>query len=56
MAGSALTWAGLVGDAGRSVAIDHFAASAAYKALCQKSGISAEAVVSAAHESIAAAK
>ncbi len=55
-AGSALTWAGIVGDAGRSVAIDHFGASADYKTLFQKFGITAEAVVSAAHESIAAAK
>lgn len=55
-AGSALTWAGIVGDAGRSVAIEHFGASADYKTLFQKFGITAEAVVSAAHESIAAAK
>ena len=55
-AGSALTWAGIVGDAGRSVAIDHFGASADYKTLFQKFGITAEAVVAAAHESIAAAK
>ncbi|MGO2684026.1 transketolase [Microbacterium sp.] len=51
-AGSALTWRGLVGDAGRSVAIDHFGASADYKTLFQKFGITAEAVVEAARETI----
>lgn len=55
-AGSALSWAGIVGDAGRSVAIDHFGASADYKTLFQKFGITAEAVVEAARESLAAAK
>ncbi|WP_295821996.1 transketolase [uncultured Microbacterium sp.] len=55
-AGSALGWAGIVGDAGRSVAIDHFGASADYKTLFQKFGITTEHVVKAAHESLAAAK
>ncbi|PNW08800.1 transketolase [Microbacterium testaceum] len=55
-AGSALSWAGIVGDAGRSVAIDHFGASADYKTLFQKFGITTEHVVEAARESIAAAK
>lgn len=55
-AGSALSWAGIVGDAGRSVAIDHFGASADYKTLFQKFGITAEAVVEAARDSLAAAK
>ncbi|CAH0150708.1 Transketolase [Microbacterium sp. Bi128] len=55
-AGSALSWHGIVGDAGRSVAIEHFGASADYKTLFQKFGITAEAVVEAARESIAAAK
>ncbi|MDY0829223.1 transketolase [Microbacterium sp. BG28] len=54
-AGSALTWQGIVGDAGRSVAIEHFGASADYKTLFQKFGITTEAVVTAARESIAAA-
>ncbi|MFB7885539.1 transketolase [Microbacterium sp. NPDC056057] len=53
-AGSALTWRGIVGDAGRSVAIDHFGASADYKTLFQKFGITAEHVVEAARESLAA--
>ncbi|MCC2029865.1 transketolase [Microbacterium sp. YMB-B2] len=51
-AGSALTWRGIVGDTGRSVAIDHFGASADYKTLFQKFGITAEAVVEAARETI----
>lgn len=51
-AGSALTWSGIVGDTGRSVAIDHFGASADYKTLFQKFGITAEAVVEAARETI----
>ncbi|MEV7758132.1 transketolase [Microbacterium sp. NPDC089180] len=55
-AGSALSWAGIVGDAGRSVAIDHFGASADYKTLFQKFGITTEHVVEAARESLAAAK
>jgi transketolase len=53
-AGSPLTWRGIVGDYGRSVAIDHFGASADYKTLFQKFGITAEAVVDAARETIAA--
>jgi transketolase len=55
-AGSALSWHGIVGDAGRSVSIEHFGASADYKTLFQKFGITAEAVVEAARESIATAK
>ncbi|KQZ04865.1 transketolase [Microbacterium sp. Root53] len=51
-AGSALTWRGIVGDAGRSVAIDHFGASADYKTLFEKFGITAEAVVEAARETL----
>ena len=51
-AGSALTWRGIVGDKGRSVAIDHFGASADYKTLFQKFGITADAVVEAARETI----
>lgn len=55
-AGSALSWHSIVGDAGRSVAIEHFGASADYKTLFQKFGITAEAVVEAARDSLAAAK
>ena len=51
-AGSVLSWRGIVGDRGRSVGIDHFGASADYKTLFQKFGITAEAVIEAARESI----
>lgn len=54
-AGLAMPWRGIVGDAGRSVSIEHFGASADYKTLFQKFGITTEAVVAAAHETIAAA-
>lgn len=53
-AGVALTWRGIVGDHGRSVSIEHFGASADYKTLFQKFGITADAVVEAARETIAA--
>ncbi|MBN9191137.1 transketolase [Microbacterium sp.] len=53
-AGIALTWRGIVGDKGRSVSIEHFGASADYKTLFEKFGITAEAVVAAARETIAA--
>ncbi|AZH80405.1 transketolase [Microbacterium sp. Y-01] len=51
-AGSVLTWRGIVGDRGRSVGIDHFGASADYKTLFQKFGITTEAVIAAARETI----
>lgn len=51
-AGSSLTWHRIVGTTGRSVAIDHFGASADYKTLFQQFGITAEAVVEAARETI----
>ena len=54
-AGLALTWLPYLGDAGRSVSIEHFGASADYKTLYREFGITAEAVVAAARESIAAA-
>jgi transketolase len=51
-AGLGLSWRPLVGDAGRSVSIDHFGASADYKTLFEKFGVTAEAVVAAARETI----
>jgi len=54
-AGLAMSWRGIVGDAGRSVSIEHFGASADYKTLFEKFGITTDAVVDAARESIAAA-
>ena len=53
-AGIALTWRGYVGDAGRSVSIEHFGASADYKTLFREFGITTEAAVAAARESMAA--
>ncbi|MDF0515276.1 transketolase [Agromyces sp. H3Y2-19a] len=54
-AGIALTWHRYVGDRGRSVSIEHFGASADYKTLFREFGITAEAVVAAAKESLASA-
>ena len=53
-AGATFGWAGIVGDAGRSVGIDHFGASASGNLLFEKFGITADAVVDAAKDSIAA--
>jgi transketolase len=47
-------WRDIVGDAGRSIGIDHFGASAAGPVLMEKFGFTADAVVSAAQDSIAA--
>jgi transketolase len=55
-AGIALGWRTYVGDAGRSVSIEHFGASADYKTLFSKFGITTDAAVAAARESLAAAK
>ncbi|AQX80351.1 transketolase [Plantibacter sp. PA-3-X8] len=51
-AGLGLTWKSIVGDAGRTVSIEHFGASADYKTLFREFGITTEAVVSAAHETL----
>lgn len=53
-AGLDLSWRGIVGARGRSVSIEHFGASADYKTLFREFGITAEAVVSAAHETLGA--
>ncbi|TFC96951.1 MULTISPECIES: transketolase [Cryobacterium] len=53
-AGIALTWDRYVGDRGRSVSIEHFGASADYKTLFREFGITTDAVVAAAKESLAA--
>ncbi|MBM7783067.1 transketolase [Arthrobacter tumbae] len=55
-AGIAQGWRELVGDAGRSVSLEHFGASADYKTLFREFGITTEAVVEAARDSIAAAE
>jgi transketolase len=54
-AGIALTWAPYLGDAGRSVSIEHYGASADYKTLYEKFGLTSDHAVAAAKESIAAA-
>jgi transketolase len=48
-------WREIIGDAGRSISLEHFGASADYKTLFSEFGITAEAVATAAKESIAAA-
>jgi transketolase len=54
-AGIAQPWHRLLGDAGRAVSLEHFGASADYKTLYREFGLTTEAVVEAARESIAAA-
>lgn len=51
-AGLAMPWRGVVGDTGRSVSIEHFGASADVKTLFEKFGITTDAVVAAAHETL----
>ncbi|HEU5223751.1 MAG TPA: transketolase [Candidatus Lumbricidophila sp.] len=53
-AGLALTWHRYLGTRGRAVSIEHFGASADYKTLFTKFGITTDAVVAAAKESLAA--
>jgi transketolase len=55
-AGVALGWRGYVGDAGRSISLEHFGASADYKKLFEEFGITAEATAQAARDSLAAAR
>jgi transketolase len=52
----ALGWREFVGDAGRSISIEHYGASADANTLFREFGFTAEAVASAAKDSIAAAK
>ena len=51
-----LGWRDVVGDAGRIVSIDHFGASADYQTLYREFGLTAEAVVAAARESLTVAE
>ncbi|KIF70414.1 transketolase [Streptomyces sp. AcH 505] len=53
-AGIGLTWHRFVGEAGRIVSLEHFGASADGKVLFREFGFTAEAVVSAARESLEA--
>ena len=52
-AGIALGWRQFVGDAGRSVSLEHFGASADYQTLYAEFGITADRVAEAARESLA---
>ena len=54
-AGVSLGWHDLVGDAGRTISLEHFGASADYQTLYREFGITVEAVVKAARDSIKAA-
>jgi len=51
-AGITSGWREIVGDAGRSIGIEHYGASADYKTLYREFGITAEAVAAAARDSI----
>ncbi|ALC05979.1 Transketolase [Corynebacterium deserti GIMN1.010] len=51
-AGIAMPWYRLLGTKGRAVSLEHFGASADYKTLFEKFGITSEAVVAAAKDSI----
>ncbi|MGW7075547.1 transketolase [Streptomyces sp. NPDC054866] len=55
-AGIGLTWHRFVGDAGRIVSLEHFGASADGKVLFREFGFTADAVASAARESIDASQ
>lgn len=55
-AGVAQGWHDLVGDAGRTVSLEHYGASADYQVLYREFGITAEAVAAAAKESVEAAQ
>jgi transketolase len=52
-AGITAPWRLFTGDAGASIGIDHFGASADYKTLYQQFGITAERVAAAARDSLA---
>ena len=52
-AGITAPWRLFTGDAGASIGVDHFGASADYKRLYQEFGITAERVAAAARDSLA---
>ena len=55
-AGIAQGWRDVVGDAGRSVSLEHYGASADYQTLYREFGITADAVAAAARDSLAAVR
>ena len=54
-AGIGQGWRDIVGDAGRIISLEHFGASADYRRIFAEFGITTEAVVAAARESLSAA-
>jgi transketolase len=52
-AGRAMPWYKYVGSRGRTISLEHFGASADYTKLFEEFGITADAVVAAARESLA---
>jgi transketolase len=52
-AGITPPWKLFVGDAGASIGVDHYGASAEYKKIYQEFGITAERVAEAARDSLA---
>lgn len=55
-AGIAQGWRDVVGDAGRTVSLEHFGASADYEVLYREFGLTGERVAEAARDSLAAAR
>jgi transketolase len=55
-AGITEPWRLFVGDAGASIGVDHFGASAAYQRIYREFGITAERVAAAARDSLARAR
>ncbi|GAB3131638.1 transketolase [Marisediminicola antarctica] len=55
-AGIALGWREYIGDAGRSVSIEHFGASADYETLYREFGMTTESVIAAAKDSLSAVR
>jgi transketolase len=55
-AGIALGWRTFVGDAGASISLEHYGASADYKKLYEEFGITAERAAAAARDSLARAR
>jgi len=55
-AGVPMGWRDFVGDAGRMVGLNHYGASASFSKLYEEFGLTADAVVAAARESIQAAQ
>ncbi|CEA08068.1 Transketolase [Arthrobacter saudimassiliensis] len=55
-AGIAQGWRELVGDAGRTISLEHYGASADYRTLFREFGITSEAVAAAARDSLSAVR